>query len=261
MLTVFLLCICIPVSAFSFSSLINSIKNLFSSDKHITKEIDEDSPLILPDIPESKDQATNQKYYDQKIEKLYPGGKKFFDLSVQERQVFYVSFVQELYEVILGRDIHNDELSKWVNVLSSGGAREGVYRALILGDEYRMLEEKNEAFTKTKVKDFCVEYLKKYLHQEIAPEIWPKLNPSMLKRAILEKTLDMMEDLQLKPKDLFTWYAIFSKDVAERFPQIWESSLRKNSNEKLHYEWAEHVPLQHIKSETIIKLAKIINQI
>ena len=55
------------------------------------------------------------------------------------------------------------------------------------------------------------------------------------------------------------WYAIMSADFAVRFPQIWSTQIRKDTSAENHKAWASKVPVQHIKSEMIIKIHSALN--
>ena len=39
-------------------------------------------------------------------------------------------------QAVQQRKLEDAEAGNWMNVLSQGGSREGVYRAMILGDDY-----------------------------------------------------------------------------------------------------------------------------
>jgi hypothetical protein len=58
---------------------------------------------------------------------------------------------------------------------------------------------------------------------------------------------------------LYRWYAVVSADLATEYPEYIKSEVRGDTRPEYHYEWAKSMPVQHIKSEFIIKLHSVMN--
>lgn len=145
-----------------------------------------------------------------------------------------------------------------MNVLHQGGTREGVYRALVLDSTYAGLENYPNPLNDGLI-DFAVEYYTTYVGRTIKKESLEKINFYTLKRLATERTLEVVDELGKNKDHLQRWYAVFSGDLAKRFPEIWQNKIRKDTNKKFHLSWAKQAPSQHLKSEVIIKLHKAFN--
>tara|TARA_Y100000780_G_scaffold132772_1_gene119518 strand:- start:246426 stop:247244 length:819 start_codon:yes stop_codon:yes gene_type:complete len=214
--------------------------------------------LELPNIPKVEVDATSTKVYSDKNRAIEKQGSSFKSLSNKEKRKYQVAFIQELYEVTRNSEPKQDDVIKYLNVLEQGGSREGVYRAITLDDVYSSLESYDETPEKA-LSDFTVKYGEKYLGRVFDGSSIRKLNLWSIKRIITEKTLEVMDVLANNPKDLYTWYAVFSAELATKYPKVWQTKIRSTQDPRVHLNWASQAPFQHIKSETIIKLHKLMN--
>ncbi|MEX0798559.1 MAG: hypothetical protein WD025_03900, partial [Bacteriovoracaceae bacterium] len=147
---------------------------------------------------------------------------------------------------------------KFLTVLEQGVSREGVYRAITLDSVYASLESYEEVPEKA-LSAFVLEYGEKYLARKFDQNAMEKLNLWSIKRIIAEKTLELIDVLTNRPEDLRAWYAVLSAQLAKDYPQLWKNKARANQGAQFHLKWAKQAPLQHIKSETIIKLHETMN--
>ena len=60
-------------------------------------------------------------------------------------------------------------------------------------------------------------------------------------------------------EDLYLWYAVFSSELATVYAPLLKTEIRQNTRLEYHLEWARSMPIQHIKSEFIIKLHSVMN--
>jgi hypothetical protein len=75
-----------------------------------------------------------------------------------------------------------------------------------------------------------------------------------------EKSLDLLEHYEVKNlDDLNQWYAIFSFELAKDYGPLLKTPLRQDQRFEYHLQWAKNMPIQHIKSEFIIKLHSVMN--
>jgi hypothetical protein len=213
----------------------------------------------LPDIPEVKEEATSTQVYNKKG-KIYTQGVSFNKLSNIEKRNYRQSFLEELFKVVRGAEVRTNELISGINMLEQGGTREGVYRSIVLSSDYMSLISYEEAPSE-KLIEFTVKYGEKFLGLTYDKTQISQLNLWGIKRVIVEKTLDVIDSFKKDGEDLYKWYAIFSRDFSLEHQIIWKSKTRKNSNLDFHYHWVKNVPLQHIKSEVIIKLHKAMNSL
>lgn len=186
----------------------------------------------------------------------------FDKLPVERIRQFNFNFLQELFEVTRRTEARDEELSTWMNALDQGGSREGIYQSLVLDEVYNTLES-IENSPSNKILDFVVSYSLKYLNQSVSKEQLAELNHYTLKRILTEKGIDVMEFYQTKNlDDLYRWYAFFSSDVAVKYPASFTNNqVRAEKSVDFHYDWAKSMPIQHIKSEFIIKMHKVMNDL
>lgn len=217
--------------------------------------------IELPEIPKVKVDAKDLSYYDKKGSKIYTQGSKYDALSTKEKRSFRVSFLQQLFEVTRNSEAKKEDIVKYLNVLEQGGNREGVYRSIVLDRVYLALESYDEAPTDALV-GFIQAYALKFLAISYKAESIRQFNLYGLKRVITEKTLEVIETLAKKnPEHVYRWYAVFSKELARDHTNVWQTDVRKKEFDLYHYKWAQTVPFQHIKSEIIIKLHKVMNSV
>jgi hypothetical protein len=206
--------------------------------------------VILPVLPKISEDARSTAVYNKKQDsiKLAPG--------VEEK--YFYAFIKEIYEATRQQKPNDDEISKLQNILSQGGSREGIYHSLVLDSTYGGMENYDKP-VKSNAADFAVYFYAKYLGKKIAKESLKGMNIFSLKRLIADKSLDIIDAFGDKRDDVEKWYAVMSADLASKFPQVWTSNIRKDTSSLHHKFWASKVPIQHIKSETLIKLHSAFN--
>ncbi|WP_408098599.1 hypothetical protein ACJVC5_06725 [Peredibacter sp. HCB2-198] len=211
--------------------------------------------VVMPTIPQQVKKATDVESYTKKLkdpteyDRLPPERKKQYDYK----------FVEELFQVTRKSEPKDEDLSSWLNILDQGGSREGVYQALVLDEVYNGLESIEEKPT-SKLLNFCLMFSQKFLNQTFKTESLNQLNLYSLKRIFTEKGIDLMEYYESRDLDsLYRWYALFSAELAKDYGPFLKTDLRKETSAKYHYEWAKSMPIQHIKSEFIIKLHTVMN--
>ena len=188
---------------------------------------------------------------------IYQTGTKYRSLTKRERAKYQYIFLKELIYEVRGAEATDQELSNYLNVLDQGGNREGIYRSLVVSSSYQQLELYQQKASE-RVLEFTQEYGVKYLGINYATDKMKDLNLWTIKRIVVERTLDQIDAFPTDGKDLYTWYAVLSEELAKRYA-IWQNKLRSNSNPDTHIKWAKSVPYQHLKSEIIIKLNKVYN--
>ena len=210
--------------------------------------------IALPEIPKQFKQATSV------VSKKSKGTTEYDQLPVKTKQKFDYTFLKELFWATRQTEAKDEDLNNWLNVLQQGGSREGVYQALVLDEVYASLENLQEK-PSPKLVDFTSSFSQKFLASNIKRESLEGLNSYSLKRILTEKALDLMEYYETKDLDsLYRWYALASVTIANNEQaSILKSEIRKNQIPEYHLAWAQAMPLQHIKSEIIIKLHLLMN--
>lgn len=209
-----------------------------------------DLGVVLPPLPKISDDAKSTAVYDRKEDKV--------KLPKEQEEKYYLAFVREMYEAARMQKPNEDELAKMANVLAQGGTREGVYHMIVLDSAYGGMEN-FEKYIKSNGADFMVYFYQRYLGKKIAKESLKGMNVYSAKRIMADKALDLIDAFGDNREDLEKWYAVLSADLASKFPQVWTSNLRKDTDSKKHKMWASKVPVQHIKSEVLIKLHMAMN--
>jgi hypothetical protein len=218
---------------------------LIGADKSVP--VDE---VPMPALPKITDDARSTAVYNKKQDKI--------SLKPEVEQKFNYVFIKELYEATRQEKPNDDEIGKFMNVLSQGGTREGIYRSLVLDSTYAGMENWDKP-VKSVTADFAVYFYGKYIGKKIVKKSFEGMSVFSLKRLMTEKALDMADAFGDDREGLEKWYAIMSADLATRFPQIWSNAMRKKTSALEHKAWASKVPLQHIKSEMIIKIHSALN--
>jgi hypothetical protein len=216
---------------------------------------EEKSGISLPPIPNVKRDARNIDLLKKKkrkgsIKKLSPEKKRRYDLA----------FIREVSKITRNLKSKNDEDQRWLNVMSQGGTREGVYRGIVLDDRYKRLERGRYPVGQ-KVAEFSVYYANNFLSQDLKLSAVSSSNFYTLKKVLVERSLEVLDSFPSNKDDIYDWYAVFSGYLARKYPNLWKNRLRKNKNLKSHKAWSKNVPEQHLKSEVIIKLHKTFNYI
>lgn len=211
--------------------------------------------IALPEIPKIVKKNTDVSSYS----RLKKGFTDYDRLPAGRKREFDYKFIQELYLVTRKTEAKDEDLSNWLNTLDQGGSREGIYQALVLDEVYAALENIEESPSK-KLTDFSLGFSQTFLNQTFQREALDKFNLYTLKRIMTEKGLDLLEFYETKDLDLmYRWYAALSADLGAEFAPLLKSEVRKDSSMKYHYEWAKQMPVQHIKSEFIVKLHTVMN--
>ena len=211
------------------------------------------SGIKMPKIPEVRKDARNVNLL--KKGKRNSGNKK---LSRRKKQKYDLAFIREVTRVTRQMKSTLNEDKRWLNVMSQGGTREGVYRGIVLEDRYLRLERKSFPIN-PKVLDFSLHFANYFLSQDIKRSALRSSNFYTLKKVLVERSLEVLDSFPHENDDLYDWYALLSSYLAKKYPRIWVNKLRKDSNAKIHKHWAKNVPEQHIKSEVIIKMHKVFN--
>lgn len=190
------------------------------------------------------------------------GETEFDKLPREKIRQYNFNFLQEVFEVTRRTEARDEDLSMWMNTLDQGGSREGIYQALVLDEVYNTLES-IENSPSDPLLDFVVSFSQKFFQQTMRKENLNQLNHYSLKRILTEKGIDVMEFFETKNlDDLYRWYALASSELAVQYPQTFNNNIvRQNPSADYHYEWAKSMPLQHIKSEFIIKMHKLMNDL
>lgn len=211
--------------------------------------------VSLPEIPQVLKKSTDVGSYSRQTK----GPTEFDKLPLERRRQFDYKFIEELFLVTRKTDAKDEDLSNWLNTLDQGGSREGIYQALVLDEVYNGLESIEGKPTK-KLLDFCLKFSQKYLKQTFKADSLNQLNLYSLKRIFTEKGMDLLDYYEVQDLDaLYRWYALFSADLAKDYEPLLQSEIRKNTSEKFHYNWAQSMPIQHVKSEFIIKMHAVMN--
>ncbi len=242
----------------------SKLRNLISkyvgtewSDKLLGKLPEPVKEMVLPEIPKNFKSSTDVSSY---IKEIKPE-TEYEKLPPERMAQFDRSFIEELFLVTRKTEPKDEDLSTWMNNLQQGGSREAVYQALVLDEVYATLENLNEK-PSLRLLDYCIRYSKKFYGITYTEEGLKQFNLYTLKRTITEKGLDLLEFFEGKNLEEFhRWYAIYSADVAKDYAPLFRSKLRTDADPKYHYEWAKGMPLQHVKSEFIIKTHLIMNQL
>ena len=213
--------------------------------------------IELPMIPTDFKKITNTETYVKKSR----GQTEFDRLLPEKKRQFNYKFIQELFLVTRKVEARDEDLANWMNILDQGGSREGIYQALVLDEIYSGLEDVNEA-PSNKLIDFLLKYSNIFLNKRLNPDSLKKLNLYSLKRIFTDNILDLLEYYEIKDLDsLDRWYAVFSGHIAHDYGPLMKSQIRQEESSAYHYEWAKKMPVQHIKSEVIIKIHSVMNSL
>jgi hypothetical protein len=157
--------------------------------------------------------------------------------------------------------IPQEEIITYFNILNQGGTREGIYRSLVSDATYAGIENQEGYAVKTVSADLAIFIYEKYLHKKINKDSLKGMSIFTLKRLVTEKTLDLLDAYGEDRVGLEKWYANFSSDLALKFPAKMNNKLRQSTSAQSHLAWAKKVPIQHIKSEVIIKTHMAFNSL
>lgn len=209
----------------------------------------------LPEIPLQVKKSTDVGNYT----KLKKDPTEYDRLPNERKRQFDYKFLQELFVVTRKSEARDEDLSIWLNTLDQGGSREGIYQALVLDEVYAALEEMEEKPT-DKLLEFSLKLSQRFFNQTFKKESLSPLNLYSLKRILTEKGLDLMEYYEVHNLDnLYKWYAVFSAELAKDYAPLLKTPIRQDPSVEYHLQWAKSMPIQHIKSEFIIKLHTVMN--
>lgn len=209
--------------------------------------------ITLPEIPIVNNSALDATVFNEKED---PKSK---DISKKDKEQSDYFFVEEVYLATRKVAASSEELNRWVSILSQGGKREGVYRALVLDDTYRGLENYEDT-PNDLMMNFTSYYLSTFLNKKVKKEALAKVNFYSLKKLVVKNTLDVADEFIKNDKqNLYRWYAVFSSDLATRYPEAFDKKLRKIGDRSVHLNWANKFPDQNVKSEIIIKIHHVFN--
>ncbi len=206
--------------------------------------------IAMPALPKIIDDAKSTAVYNKKADKV------ILDLKLEEK--FHYAYIREVYEVTRQAKPTDEEVAKYMNILAQGGTREGIYRSLVLDSVYGGMENWDKP-VKSTTADFAVYFYQKYLGRKVAKKNFEGMSIYTLKRLVADKTLDMLDAFGDDRENLENWYALMSAELANKFPMIWQNPMRKKTSALEHKAWAGKVPLQHMKSEVVIKLHSAFN--
>ena len=209
----------------------------------------------LPEIPKQVKKGTDVASYT----KLKKDSTEYDRLPNDRKRQFDYKFLQELFQVTRKTEAREEDLATWLNTLDQGGSREGIYQALVLDEVYASLENREEK-PSNRLLDFSLKFSQRFFNQTFTKESLGKLNLYSIKRIFTEKGLDLMENYEVnKLEDLYQWYSVFSSELAKDYDMLLKAPVRKDPRLEFHLKWAESMPVQHIKSEFIIKLHTVMN--
>lgn len=213
--------------------------------------------VTLPEIPKVVQNNTDLKSFD----RIQKDPTEFDRLPADKKRQYDYNFIQEIYIVTRKTPPRDEDFAKWLNSLEQGGSREGLYQALVLDEVYTSLEGIEEKSNDALI-DFSISFSQKFLNQTFTKEAVQDLNVYSLKRILSEKALDILGAYETSNlDDIYRWYAVFSVELAVSQPNAFTNPLRSNQNLDFHYKWAQEMPIQHIKSEVLIKLHTVMNRL
>ena len=213
------------------------------------------SEVMLPEIPQQVKKVTDVENYT----KLKKDPTEYDRLPPQRKRQFDYKFLQELFQVTRRTEAKEEDLATWLNTLDQGGSREGIYQALVLDEVYAGLENIQEKCP-DRLLDFSLKFSQRFLKQTFKKESLQELNLYSIKRILTEKSLDLMEYYEVHNlESLYQWYAVFSSELAKDYSPLLKTSIRQDTRLDYHFAWAKSMPVQHIKSEFIIKLHTVMN--
>lgn len=183
---------------------------------------------------------------------------EFDKLSKDKKNKYQMAYIQEVFQATRRIEATDIELSKWFNVITQNGSREGIYRGLVLDLYYQRLEGESHT-SNIAAAAFTKEYMSTFLSQKFNEKVLKDVNVFSLKRVVSEKSLATIDVLRLNEIELYNWYALVSAYLAQNYGTYLNNKIRTEKNPEVHYNWANSVPEQHIKSEIVLKLHMIYN--
>ena len=206
--------------------------------------------INIPQIPKVNYDTLSLEVYARKPDKIM--------LSSKDEAQFHFCFLKEIFEATRKMKPSEEELKKNMFILERGATREGIYHSLVLDGVYLKLESKSKTI-KVPASEFAMHFCSTYTGYKLTYDNLKSQNIYTVKRIVAEKALEIMDAFGDNRNDLENWYVVLSSDIAEQFPLIWNNDLRREPSKNTHKEWASNVPVQHIKSEVLIKLHSVFN--
>lgn len=206
----------------------------------------------LPELPQVQKETTSTKVLPKE------SGKK--EVSRTEQAAFDLKYIRELYAVTRQREGNDKDLSQWMNAMSQGATREGIYRALVLDGAYAGLEGMDYPQS-DKAIEFGSDYMNRFVGKKLSHKAISQVNLYTMKRIMTEDSLELIDQFlyENRVEDLYKWYGIFSSELAEKFPKAFSNKMRAEPSVDKHILWAQTVPWQVLKGEVIFKLHHIMN--
>lgn len=208
--------------------------------------------IVLPKIPKVTYDAHSVETFNKKQDKIV--------LSSTDEERYFYCFANELFITTKQVKPTKVDLQNAIYILSRGATREGVYRSVVLDSSYGNLEKTNSPI-KEPALSFSIYFYNTYTDTKTKPSNFRALDFYSLKRVASEKALETIDAFGENRNDLESWYAVFSSDLAEHFPQVWTNNLRGNTSKEIHKSWASNKPIQHVKSEVVLKLHAVLNSL
>lgn len=232
---------------------IDFVKGLIGKFSGETSKSDE---LKMPVIPKVVSNAKDVSGYKDDSDSDHDFYKK---LSESQRKELSVGFVNELYQVVLGREPLYQEFQGKVSVLLQGGSREGVYRSLVLSDKYAGFEQTNTEPSEDVV-TFTIQFLGEYLDASLEKEKLENFNFYTIKRFLIERCLETMDAFP-SSQSIHSWFAFVSFGLESNKSVKWSQKHRKLGSKESYYAWGRGIPADILKSEVILKLHKVFNEL
>lgn len=226
------------------------VNKLYGIEEQVVVEEEIKMPVIPKVIRDSKSTESTSIGYNKE--------SRFRKLTPEQLVQLDYQFVRDLNIAVRGENPSDAEISRWLNTLTQGGSREGIYRAMVLDHHYAELEAKTNQANDEMAK-FCVEYYAKYAGAKISEQNLKEMSRFTVKRLVTEKILEVFDELKKKPEDVYAWYALMNAEFATKHAALFYSKIQKETNPKIHLNWAKEMPEQILKSEIIIKLHTILN--
>lgn len=247
--------------AFDVNELVSTIKS--SARPHLVRIFGEErvnqwfgsdvGVVSLPPIPEIKKDSRSTTVYETKE---FEGTANF---SAEEKQKYDYFFVTEVFEAVRRRAANANDISQWMNALSQGGTREGVYRGLVLDQTYQGLENYPMPINDS-ILAFASRFLEVYTGKKYESERLMAFNFFALKRSVTERALEIIDSFPNNDA-LADWYAVWSAEIAKDHGHVFKNKTRANIDPVVHQNWAKTYSTQYLKSEVVIKLHKIFNSL
>ncbi len=208
--------------------------------------------MTLPAIPKVQNDTTSTRSLPEEGAKI--------KLEAKQLASFNQLFIQELYEATRQRPANPNDIAKWMNVLSQGGTREGVYRSLVLDSAYNGLEG-GPFPMRPRTSEFASAFVQKYVGKQVSTKAMSSASLYTVKRIITDDALDIADEFLYEGRmdDLYTWYAVMSAEFARDYPKAFKAKSRQETDASWHKSWAEKVGWQVLKSELIIKIHSLMN--